>query len=47
VVVLSHRLLKRRFGGDPEVIGRLIEISNRPFTIIGIAPANFYGGWAD
>src|SRR5204862_6881856 len=34
----------RRFGGDRGVIGRVVEISNRPFTIIGVAPANFYGG---
>ncbi|MCI0538995.1 MAG: ABC transporter permease [Verrucomicrobiales bacterium] len=44
LVVLSHALWQRRFGGDPGVIGRVVEISNRAFTVIGVAPANFYGG---
>jgi len=44
VVVLSHSLWQRRFGGDPQVLGRVIEIAHRPFTVIGVAPANFYGG---
>lgn len=43
VVVISHALWWRRFGGDPGILGQSIEISHRPFTIIGVAPAEFLG----
>ncbi|MEW6157340.1 MAG: ABC transporter permease [Verrucomicrobiota bacterium] len=43
VAVLSYALWQRRFGGDPKVIGSTVDIANRPFTIIGVAPAKFYG----
>jgi predicted permease len=43
VAVLSHRYWKQRFGGDPAIIGRPIQISDRPFTIVGVAPAGFQG----
>jgi len=44
VVVLSHGLWQRRFGGDPKVLGRVVEIANRPFTVVGVAPVEFNGG---
>ncbi len=44
VTVLSHGLWQRKFGGDPKILGQAIEISNRPFTVLGVAPASFNGG---
>lgn len=41
VVVLSHRLWTRRYGADPEVIGRVISLNASPFTVIGVMPARF------
>jgi hypothetical protein len=41
VALISHSLWERRFGSDPNVIGRQVEIGRRPFTIIGVAPADF------
>ena len=41
VVILSHALWQSRFGGDPNIIGKLLTIEGEPFTIIGILPANF------
>jgi putative ABC transport system permease protein len=41
VLVLSHRLWQQRFGGDPNVIGRLVQVNDRPAEIVGVMPANF------
>lgn len=41
VVILSDELWHRRFGSDPDVIGKSITLSERPYTIIGVLPPNF------
>ena len=41
VAVLSHQLWQRRFGGDPSVIGRVVQLNDRPAEIIGVMPAGF------
>ena len=41
VVVLSHGLWVRRFGGDSGVIGRSVSIDGTPFTVVGVMPAGF------
>jgi predicted permease len=43
VAVISHRYWKRRFGNDPDVIGKTVNINNSVFTIIGVAPPEFHG----
>jgi len=47
VVVLSHRLWKRRFGGSPDAIGRKMILDGRPFTVIGVLPKDFRFGGID
>jgi predicted permease len=41
VVILGHNLWQRNFGGDPNIIGRKIVISNRARTVVGVMPAGF------
>lgn len=40
VVVLSHRFWESRFGADPGIIGRTLRLDNKPFTVIGVLPAD-------
>jgi len=39
--VLGHGLWRRRFGGDPGLVGRTIRLDGRPHTVIGVAPRGF------
>ena len=41
VVILSHGLWQRRFGGDPAVVGRSITLSGSPSEIVGVLPSTF------
>ena len=40
-VVLSYSLWKTRFGGDPAIVGKPIEIARQSGTVIGVAPEGF------
>ena len=41
VVVLSHGFWRRKFAGDPAVIGRKLTIDGFSSTVIGVLPASF------
>ena len=41
LVVLSERLWRSRFGGEPSIIGRAITLDGQPYTVIGVVPADF------
>ncbi len=40
-VVLSHALWQERFGGDPSVLGRALEIEGASRQVLGVMPAEF------
>jgi putative ABC transport system permease protein len=42
VVILSHGMWQRRFGGDPQILGRTMTLSGEPSTVVGVMPADFY-----
>jgi putative ABC transport system permease protein len=41
VVIVSHGLWKRRFGSDPSIIGKQVQINARPVTVVGVMPPGF------
>ena len=41
--VLSHGFWQRRFGGDPNAIGRSLMVEGVPFTVIGVTDPSFFG----
>ncbi|MGH9856164.1 MAG: ABC transporter permease, partial [Blastocatellia bacterium] len=41
VVVVSHKFWQSRLGGEPNVIGRSVRLSDLSYTIIGVMPAGF------
>src|SRR5262245_2171635 len=43
VAVLGYEFWQRRYGGDPAVIGRTVQVEGVPFTIVGVTPRDFRG----
>jgi predicted permease len=41
--VISHEYWQRRFGGRADILGRTIALSGGPLSVIGVAPASFFG----
>jgi putative ABC transport system permease protein len=41
VMVISERLWKKTFGGDPNIIGRDVRLDGTPRTVVGVMPAGF------
>jgi putative ABC transport system permease protein len=40
-VVLGHGLWQRRFGGDPNIVGRSLMLNDESFTVVGVMPQHF------
>jgi predicted permease len=43
VVILSHHFWQRRFAGDPNVLGQVLRLDGKPFTIVGVLAREFAG----
>src|SRR6476469_9764149 len=41
VMLISERLWKKSFGGDPNIIGRDLRLDGTPRTVVGVMPAGF------
>lgn len=46
VLVISERLWRRRFGAEPGVVGRAVDVNRHPFTIVGVVPQPFRGSYS-
>jgi putative ABC transport system permease protein len=40
--VLSYAAWIRRFGGDPSIVGRSVQLGNSSFDVVGVLPRNFF-----
>ncbi|WP_342377139.1 ABC transporter permease [Myxococcus stipitatus] len=40
-LVISHALWKQRFGADPRVLERLVEMDGQPYQVVGVMPEGF------
>ncbi len=38
VIIVSHQLWQTVLGGDPHVLGRVLQVNGKPYTIIGVMP---------
>jgi predicted permease len=40
-IVISHGLWRRRFGGDPSIVGKEVRLGNASVTVVGVMPDRF------
>ena len=38
VVVLTHEIWQRRFGGDPKILGRTLQLDDESYAVVGVLP---------
>jgi predicted permease len=43
LAVISYRLWQTHFAADPNIVGRTVELNQRPYSIVGVTPAAFQG----
>ncbi|HKW33975.1 MAG TPA: ABC transporter permease [Candidatus Acidoferrum sp.] len=46
IVVLGYSYWRRRFAGDPKIVGQKVELNDRSFTVAGVAPEEFHGTYS-
>ena len=42
IAMISYGLWQRRYGGDPAIVGRSIEVDSSPYTVVGVLPRGFH-----
>jgi putative ABC transport system permease protein len=47
VIVLGHKLWQRYFGGNPDILGKTIQLSHQSYTVVGVAAPRFTLGSVD
>ena len=46
ILVLGYSFWKKRFGGDPSIVGRQVALNGHSVTVVGVAPKGFHGLYA-
>jgi predicted permease len=46
IMVLGYSYWRQRFGGDPHIAGKKVEVNGNPFTVVGVAPPEFHGTYS-
>ena len=46
VIVLSYAYWQKRFNRDPNIVGKTLQVDDRPMTVIGVTPKGFLGTYA-
>jgi putative ABC transport system permease protein len=41
--IISYALWQRRYGADPNIVGKTVDIDRNPYVVVGVAPAGFRG----
>ena len=42
VLLIGHHIWQKRYGGDPDIVGREVRVNSEPATIIGVMPEGFH-----
>ena len=45
VAELHYRFWQRHFHGDPAILGKMLELEHKKYTIVGVTRPNFAAGW--
>lgn len=40
-LILSYQVWQQRYGGDPDILGRVVRVNSEPATIVGVMPEGF------
>jgi predicted permease len=46
IMVLGYSYWRKRFNGDPNIVGKKVELNGLPFTVVGVAPRDFHGTYS-
>jgi predicted permease len=46
VIVLSYAYWQKRFNRDPNIVGKTLQVDDRPMTVVGVSPKGFLGTYA-
>ncbi len=45
VAIIGHRLWQTRYGSDPGILGKTVDLDERRYSIVGVMPASFRFTW--
>ena len=43
MIVIGYAVWQNHFAGDPQIVGKTIQINRHPYTVVGVAPRDFIG----